>query len=100
MGNELAVLPDHFGALRGLVRLGLKSNQLTELPASFTQLINLVELFITDNKLTTLPEGVVCWMVVVQHTALSQSHDGPVLAKHSTACGELEYDVNAVIVTW
>jgi Leucine-rich repeat (LRR) protein len=57
MGNRLAALPDGFGALSGLRRLGLKSNGLTQLPASFTQLTNLVELFITDNKLTRLPEG-------------------------------------------
>jgi Leucine-rich repeat (LRR) protein len=56
-GNELSTLPDGFGALTGLIRLGLKGNQLAALPDSFTGLTNLVELFLTDNKLTTLPQG-------------------------------------------
>ena len=57
MGNRLEQLPDRFGDLSGLYRLGLKSNGLRQLPGSFTRLTNLVELFITDNKLTELPEG-------------------------------------------
>jgi Leucine-rich repeat (LRR) protein len=58
--NQLQALPQDFGSLRSLIRLGLKSNKLAELPSSFTQLTNLVELFLTDNCLTTLPEGE-CW---------------------------------------
>jgi hypothetical protein len=57
-GNQLTALPDSFGSLGGLVRLGLKGNQLAALPPSFTALTNLVEIFLTDNKLTTLPAGV------------------------------------------
>lgn len=57
-GNQLTALPDCFGSLSSLVRLGLKGNQLAALPPSFTALANLVELFLTDNKLTTLPAGV------------------------------------------
>lgn len=57
-GNQLTALPDCFGSLSSLVRLGLKGNQLAALPPSFTALTNLVELFLTDNKLTTLPAGV------------------------------------------
>jgi hypothetical protein len=57
MGNRLEQLPDSFGDLAGLYRLGLKSNALRQLPGSFTRLTGLVELFITDNKLTELPEG-------------------------------------------
>jgi Leucine-rich repeat (LRR) protein len=57
MGNKLTALPDSFGELSGLRRLGLKSNALAQLPASFTRLTDLLELFITDNKLTGLPEG-------------------------------------------
>lgn len=56
-GNDLTSLPDGFGSLTGLIRLGLKGNQLACLPDSFTGLTNLVELFLTDNKLTTLPQG-------------------------------------------
>jgi len=56
-GNELTRLPDGFGGLTSLVRLGLKGNQLSDLPDSFCQLHSLVELFLTDNKLTTLPAG-------------------------------------------
>lgn len=56
-GNQLQQLPDQFGNLTGLIRLGLKSNQLTQLPNSFCHLVNLVELFLTDNRLTTLPQG-------------------------------------------
>lgn len=56
-GNQLTSLPDGFGALTSLIRLGLKGNQLAALPDSFTQLSSLVELFLTDNKLTTLPAG-------------------------------------------
>eukprot|EP00882_Tetradesmus_deserticola_P029108 GHRQ01032522.1.p1 GENE.GHRQ01032522.1~~GHRQ01032522.1.p1 ORF type:complete len:171 (+),score=29.00 GHRQ01032522.1:374-886(+) len=55
--NQLRALPQDFGSLCSLTRLGLKGNQLAELPRSFTQLTNLVELFLTDNRLTTLPEG-------------------------------------------
>jgi Leucine-rich repeat (LRR) protein len=58
MANHLVSLPDNFGGLSSLVRLGLKSNKLQFLPDSFCKLGNLVELFITDNHLTTLPEGV------------------------------------------
>lgn len=57
MGNKLTKLPDRFGDLVGLKKLGLKSNALAQLPGSFTQLTNLVELFITDNQLTELPNG-------------------------------------------
>jgi Leucine-rich repeat (LRR) protein len=56
-GNQLTALPDAFGCLAGLTRLGLKGNQLAALPGSFVGLTNLVELFLTDNKLTTLPQG-------------------------------------------
>lgn len=63
MGNQVTQLPEQFGDLTSLIRLGLKSNRLTELPGSFTQLTNLVELFITDNKLTTLPQGAVQQLV-------------------------------------
>lgn len=57
MGNQIGQLPEQFGNLSSLIRLGLKSNKLAELPASFTQLTNLVELFLTDNQLNTLPQG-------------------------------------------
>jgi Leucine-rich repeat (LRR) protein len=56
-GNQLSSLPDSFGNLQQLLRLGLKGNHLVQLPDSFTQLTSLVELFLTDNKLTTLPAG-------------------------------------------
>jgi len=35
MGNDLSSLPDSFGGLTSLMRLGLKSNQLRQLPSSF-----------------------------------------------------------------
>lgn len=57
-GNQLNALPEAFGCLASLTRLGLKGNQLAALPGSFVGLTNLVELFLTDNKLTTLPQGV------------------------------------------
>jgi hypothetical protein len=57
-GNQLQQLPEAFGDLTGLVRLGLKGCQLQQLPPSFTRLTNLVELFLTDNQLSTLPQGV------------------------------------------
>lgn len=57
MGNQLTALPEDFGGMTSLLRLGLKSNQLTQLPDSFCRLTRLVELFITDNQLTTLPAG-------------------------------------------
>jgi hypothetical protein len=56
-GNQLTALPEGFGTLTSLARLGLKGNQLAALPNSFTGLSSLVELFLTDNKLTTLPAG-------------------------------------------
>jgi Leucine-rich repeat (LRR) protein len=59
-GNQLTALPEGFGSLTSLVRLGLKGNQLAALPDSFTGLASLVELFLTDNKLTTLPQGAAC----------------------------------------
>jgi hypothetical protein len=52
-----AALPDTFGQLTSLRRLGLKSNRLVQLPGSFTQLASLVELFITDNLLEGFPQG-------------------------------------------
>jgi hypothetical protein len=52
-----AALPEDFGKLASLHRLGLKSNQLAELPSSFTGLTSLVELFITDNALLGFPQG-------------------------------------------
>lgn len=52
-----AALPEDFGKLASLHRLGLKSNQLVELPSSFTALTSLVELFITDNALLGFPQG-------------------------------------------
>lgn len=69
MGNQISQLPEHFGDLTSLIRLGLKGNKLTELPASFTQLTSLVELFITDNKLTTLPQGISQALALLVHAA-------------------------------